>query len=140
MCYRAHEEMADPVLVFRLQNHKIVPIAERDIGRKYCFLLTTTSKSYYFSAANPQVLMKWINVLSDVVAWYQSEDEILFRDWELEEGKPLRKCDSEDRSGDSRLKLNLNLSMLKPSRDSPATARTSPSRNKYVLFLPNYVL
>lgn len=114
-----------------MQNHKIVPVAERDIGRKFCFLLTAGSKTYYFAAANLQILMKWITLLTEVTAWYQSEDDILFCDWDTEEGKPLRRVDSIEKS-DNRLKLHLNLSNLMPGRDSPSTARSS--KKSFVFF------
>ena len=77
--YKANEEAIDPVLVIRLHNIKIDLVAERDIGKKFCFLLTVPSrKSYYLAAANPQVLMKWINVLSSTTSWYYSEDSCLY--------------------------------------------------------------
>jgi hypothetical protein len=74
-CYKA-DQTNEPVLLFRLGNHKIVPISEREVGKKFCFLLTCGKKSYYFAAANPQVLLKWLNVLSheEIVHWYLSED------------------------------------------------------------------
>lgn len=96
MCYKVDSSTTDPVLVIRLQNHKIVPISEREIGKKYAFLLTCGKHVYYFAAANPQVLMKWINLLSDVTSWYQSEDDILFKEFEFDGSNVFRKSESLD--------------------------------------------
>jgi len=76
-CYKA-DQTSDPVLVFRLGTHKITPVSEREVGKKYCFLLTCGKKSYYLAAANPQVLLKWLNVLShdELVYWFVSEDSM----------------------------------------------------------------
>lgn|SRR3990167_1103249 len=105
LCYKAEEEQAkNPVLVMRLNNHKIVPIAEREIAKKYCFQLTAGKKSYYFAAANPQVLLKWINVLgpSEIVPWYQSEDSCILEieDEEDEETPMLRLATTKSSTGD----------------------------------------
>ena len=96
LCYKVDNSTADPVLVIRLQNHKIVPVAERDIGKKFTFLLSCGKHCYYCAAANPQFLMKWINLLSDVTSWYQSEDDALFHEFDFDGSHVVRKSESLD--------------------------------------------
>jgi len=72
LCYKA-DAPNEPVLALRLHDYKILPIAERDIGRKFCFQITTPTQSYYFAAANPKVLLKWLNCLAQVSPWYLTD-------------------------------------------------------------------
>lgn len=62
----------NPVVTILLRNRKIVPVAERDIGRKNSFLLCSEPQSFYFAAAKPDVLIKWLYAFDAIVPWYYS--------------------------------------------------------------------
>ena len=121
LCYKCDEEMMNPILVFRLQNHKLIPIAEREIGKKFTFLLSAGHKTYYFAAANLQIFMKWINVLAEVKPWCQSEEDILFREFEVGDGGVVKKSESVEK---------LLSDTTSPSRKRTFTLSLMPSNSR----------
>ena len=76
-CYKPECEEDNPVVTILLRNPKIIPIPERDVGKKNCFQLTTTSGTYQFAAANPEILIKWLYSFDAMVPWFYSDNSIL---------------------------------------------------------------
>jgi hypothetical protein len=72
-CYKVNFPEV-PVVTIRLHNYNMRPMSERDVGKPHCFRLVTPNHSYYFAAANPTVLVKWLSLLNEVSPWYLSRE------------------------------------------------------------------
>ena len=59
----------------KLKSPVILPIAERDIGKKFCFKVDSGKRSYYLCAASAKILMKWLKAIQEASKWYESSPE-----------------------------------------------------------------